>query len=76
MNFDGGTRYAFSRNLSGLLQLNVQLNGTDSGASAALTPDGAASSGGRIFSLTPGLSYAFTPARNCTVWCNCRSTST
>lgn len=62
INLDGGTRYAFSRNLSGLLQLNIQWNGTDSGASAALTPDGAASSGGRIFSLTPGLSYAFTPS--------------
>ena len=60
INLDGGTRYAFSRNLSGLLQLNVQWNGTDSGVSAALTPAGAASSGGRIFSLTPGLSYAIT----------------
>ena len=60
INLDGGTRYAFSRNLSGLLQLNVQWNGTDSGASASLTPAGAASSGGRISSLTPGLSYAIT----------------
>ena len=60
INLDGGTRYAFSRNLSGLLQLNVQWNGMDSGVSAALTPAGAASSGGRIFSLTPGLSYAIT----------------
>jgi len=62
VNLDGGTRYAFSRNLSGLLQLNVQWNGTDSGASAALTPAGEASSGGRIFSLTPGLAYSLTPS--------------
>ncbi len=57
INLDGGSRYAFSRELSGLLQLSAQWNGTDSGTSAAP----AASSGGRIFSLTPGLSYALTP---------------
>ncbi len=62
INLDGGSRYAFSRELSGLLQLGAQWNGTDSGVSAALTPAGAASSGGRIISLTPGLSYAFTPS--------------
>ena len=62
INLDGGTRYAFSRNLSGLLQLNSQWNSTDSGISAALTPTGAASSGGNSLSFTPGLSYAFTPS--------------
>ena len=62
INLDGGTRYAFSRDLSGLLQLSVQWNGTDSGTSAALTPAGAASSGGQTLSLTPGLSYAITPS--------------
>ncbi len=62
INLDVGSRYAFSRDLSGLLQLSAQWNGTDSGVSAALTPAGAASSGGRIISLTPGLSYVFTPS--------------
>ncbi len=57
INLDGGTRYVFSHNLSGLLQLNAQWNAADSGDSAALTVDGAASSGGRIFSITPGLGY-------------------
>lgn len=61
LNLDGGTRYAFNSKLSGLLQLNAQWNSTDSGTATALTADGAASSGGRSFSLTPGLSYAFTP---------------
>ena len=60
-NFDGGTRYAFSSKLSGLLQLNTQWNSTDSGSAAALTPTGAPSSGGRSLSLSPGMSYAFTP---------------
>lgn len=63
INLDGGTRYAFSHNLSGLLQLNAQWSGTDSGSAAALSPvTGGSSSGGRIFSLTPGLSYAFKPS--------------
>lgn len=62
-NLDGGTRYAFSHNLSGLLQLNAQWSGADSGSAAALSPvTGGTSSGGRIYSLTPGLSYAFTPS--------------
>ncbi len=61
INLDGGTRYAFSHKLSGLLQLNAQWNSTDSGASAALTPAGAASSGGKSLAITPGFSYALTP---------------
>lgn len=60
INLDGGTRYAFNSKLSGLLQINAQWNGTDSGDSASLTSDGAASSGGRSIAVTPGLSYAFT----------------
>ena len=62
INLDAGSRYAFSRDLSGLLQFGVQWNGKDSGESAALTPAGEASSGGRVFSITPGLSYAITPS--------------
>ena len=63
INIDGGSRYAFSHDLSGLLQLSAQWNGTDSGAAAALSPvTGGPSSGGRIFSFTPGLSYAVTPS--------------
>ena len=66
INLDAGTRYAFNRNLSGLLQFNVQWNGKDSGLAAAastLTPtEPGSATGGRIFSLTPGLSYAFTPS--------------
>lgn len=58
-NVDIGTRYAFTRDLSGLLQLNTQWNDTDSGSSAALSPiTGEASSGGKSVSVTPGLSYA------------------
>ncbi|MBI3901781.1 MAG: hypothetical protein HY306_02365 [Nitrosomonadales bacterium] len=61
INLDGGTRYAISHNLSALLQLNAQWSNADSGAAAALTPAGATSSGGKIYSLTPGLSYAVAP---------------
>ena len=60
INLDGGTRYAFNHKLSGLLQLNIQWNGKDTGTAAALTPSGEASSGGRSIALTPGLSYALT----------------
>ena len=66
VNLDAGTRYAFNRNLSGLLQFNVQWNGKDSGLAAAastLTPtEPGSATGSRIFSLTPGLSYALTPS--------------
>jgi|GEM_PF-6649695 len=62
INLDGGTRYALSRSLCALLQLNAQWNGTDSGESAAHTHTGAASSGGKIISLSPGVSYALTRA--------------
>lgn len=64
INLDGGTRYAFSRDLSGLLQLSAQWNSQDSGSAAApsaLTGIPGSATGGRIFSLTPGLSYALTP---------------
>jgi len=61
INIDGGTRYAISQGLGALLQLNVQTNSSDSGSSAAVTSAGAASSGGRIISLSPGLSYIFMP---------------
>ncbi len=64
VNLDAGTRYAFGRNLSGLLQLNAQWNATDSGANAALTAAGDPSSGGRSLSLTPGLIYAIAPGTN------------
>lgn len=64
INLDAGTRYAFSRGLSGLLQLNAQWNATDSGASAALTAAGDPSSGGRFVALTPGLIYAITAGTN------------
>jgi len=56
-NFDLGTRYAFNNALSGLLQLNLQWNDADTGSAAAL-----ASSGMKTVALTPGLSYAFSPA--------------
>ncbi len=63
-NIDGGTRYAISHNLSGLLQVNAQWIAQDSGDAAApsafSTVPGSAT-GGKTFSLTPGLSYAFTP---------------
>ena len=62
INLDGGTRYALNSKLSGLLQLNAQWNDTDSGSSAALTPAGTASSGGKSLAIAPGLSYAITPS--------------
>ncbi len=64
INLDAGTRYAFGRDLSGLLQLNAQWNATDSGASAALTAAGDPSSGGRFVALTPGLIYAIATGTN------------
>ena len=60
VNIDGGTRYAINHSLSGLLQLNAQWNSADSGTSAA-TSAGAASSGGKSVSLSPGLSYTIAP---------------
>ena len=66
INLDGGARYAFSHNLSGLLQLNTQWNSQDSGSAAApsaATPTMPGSAtGGWSLSFTPGLSYAFTPS--------------
>jgi hypothetical protein len=64
INLDAGTRYAFSKDLSGLLQVNAQWNAADSGTSAALTSTGEASSGGNSVSLTPGISYAIATDTN------------
>jgi hypothetical protein len=64
INLDAGTRYAFSKDLSGLLQVNAQWNAADSGTSAALTSTGEASSGGNSVSLTPGISYAIAIGTN------------
>ncbi len=59
INLDVGSRYFFNHDLSGLLQLNAQWNSADTGLAAPLSPiTGEASSGGRIYSITPGLSYA------------------
>ena len=60
VNLDGGTRYALNHNLSALLQINGQWNSSDSGDAAALTAAGEDSSGVRIISLTPGISYSVT----------------
>lgn len=63
VNLDAGTRYAFNNALSGLLQLNAQWNDTDTGSAAALSPlTGEASSGMQSVAVTPGVSYAYTPA--------------
>lgn len=60
-NLDLGMRYAFSHSLNGLLQLNAQWNNRDSGNKASLSPiTGEASSGGKLYALSPGLSYAAT----------------
>ena len=60
VNIDGGGSYALGRDLSLLLQLNAQWNDKDTGSAAVLTESGEPSSGGRRFSVTPGLSYAVT----------------
>ncbi|HUX92109.1 MAG TPA: hypothetical protein VMV48_15580 [Gallionellaceae bacterium] len=63
VNLDGGTRYAFSNTLSGLLQVNTQWNDTDTGSAAALSPlTSEASSGMKTVAITPGVSYALTPS--------------
>lgn len=54
-SLDVGINYAFTQNLSGLLQLNLQHKGHDSGALAE-----SADSGGTNAFLTPGLSYRVT----------------
>lgn len=62
-NLDAGTRYTINSKLSGLLQINAQWNEIDSGSSAALSAvSGGPSSGASSLALTPGLSYAVTPA--------------
>ncbi len=59
VNLDLGTRYALGRSVSVLLQLNGQWNSADSGTAAAVSPvTGGPGSGGRSYSLTPGLMYA------------------
>lgn len=63
-NLDLGMRYAVNRAWSLLLQLNGQWNAPDTGSAAALTPAGDISSGGRSYSLTPGITYAVVPGTN------------
>jgi len=67
VNIDGGTRYALSHHASALLQLNAQWKHVDSRDAASLTEAGDDSSGGRIISLTPGISYEF--MSNSQVYC-------
>jgi hypothetical protein len=63
INLDAGTRYAFNNALSGLLQINVLWSDVDTGSAAAQSPlTGEASSGMKSVAITPGVSYAFTPA--------------
>ena len=57
---DLGMRYDLSMGWRALLQLDGQWLGKDSGTAAALTPSGAASSGGRFYSITPGVTYDVT----------------
>lgn len=60
LNMDFGTRYAINTALSGLLQINAQLNDSDSGSAAAISPiTNEASSGMKSISLTPGLAFAY-----------------
>ena len=55
INLDLGLNYAFSQDLSGLLQLNLQHRARDTGVNANVA------SGGHSVNLSPGLSYAMTP---------------
>lgn len=52
-NLDVGERYAFSKDLSGIVQANFQVRGRDSGAMAE--PE---DSGGRVLYISPGIAYA------------------
>jgi len=54
-SLDVGSHYALASNLTGLLQLNLQFKGRDSGI------NGNPHSGERSLNLSPGLSYAFAP---------------
>lgn len=66
LNIDLGTRYAVNRTLSGLLQINGQINSQDSGANAAADASGVlgSSTGITIVSITPGVSLAVLPDTN------------
>ena len=55
INLDLGVNYSFSPALNGLLQMNVQHRGRDTGSNANLA------SGGHSVNLSPGLAYALTP---------------
>lgn len=55
LSIDGGLQYGLSENLAGLLQLNAQIKGRDSGSEAERED-----SGTQTLSLSPGLSYALT----------------
>lgn len=52
INIDFGANYAFSHNLSGFLQINLQHQKRDSGINANQT------SGGHSINLSPGLAYS------------------
>jgi len=52
---DGGLQYGLTEHLAGLLQLNIQIKGRDSGTEAERED-----SGSQTLSLSPGLSYALT----------------
>lgn len=54
INLDLGLNYAFSHELGGLLQINVQHRARDAGSNATMA------SGGRSVNLSPGLAYALT----------------
>ncbi|MBI5461292.1 MAG: hypothetical protein HY941_03810 [Gammaproteobacteria bacterium] len=55
LGIDAGIDYPLAQNLSGLLQVNVQIKGRDSGADAEREDSGA-----QTLALSPGLSYAVT----------------
>lgn len=64
ISVDGGLRYNVGSGLNGLLQVNAQWSAVDVGTNAALTAAGDSSSGGKIISLTPGLSYSLMTRTN------------
>ncbi len=55
-SLDVGGRYAFSKNLSGIVQANLQVRAHDSGANAE--PD---DTGGSFLYISPGIAYAMGP---------------
>jgi len=62
LNPDAGTRYAFTNNLSGLLQANAQWNEIYSGSGTSIIPSpGDIINNLKSVSITPGFSYALSP---------------